>query len=178
MKTRVCPRPQQRRAPVPPRAGNGAYLLAELLVYMTVLLIIVAVGYAAMFRCWDASAALRRNTRDISSAVQAGERWRDDVRGATGQIRLETNSLDQVLYLPHNGNEIAYLFSTNTVLRRIGTNTWTPLLENVQSSSIHPDRRQHVTAWQWDLELQTRAKKNLTRIKPLFTFVAVPGANP
>jgi hypothetical protein len=38
------------------------------------------------------------------------------------------------------------------------------------------DKREHVTAWRWELELQTRATGSVKpgRIRPLFTFLAVP----
>jgi hypothetical protein len=38
------------------------------------------------------------------------------------------------------------------------------------------DRREHVTAWRWELELATRTQGSVKpgRVRPLFTFVAVP----
>jgi hypothetical protein len=38
------------------------------------------------------------------------------------------------------------------------------------------DQRQYVTAWRWELELQPRAKGSVKpgRVRPLFTFLAVP----
>ena len=46
------------------------------------------------------------------------------------------------------------------------------VLPNVKRSEFHRDSRQHVTAWRWEVEL--RGKQEATRVKPLFTFQAVP----
>jgi hypothetical protein len=37
---------------------------------------------------------------------------------------------------------------------------------------MESERRQHVTAWRWEIELPT--KKNTAQVHPLFTFEAVP----
>jgi hypothetical protein len=37
---------------------------------------------------------------------------------------------------------------------------------------MHADPRQHVRAWRWEVELAAYRKG--ARIRPLFTFVAVP----
>jgi hypothetical protein len=41
---------------------------------------------------------------------------------------------------------------------------------------MQPDRREYITAWRWELELQTRATGSVKpgRVRPLFTFIAVP----
>jgi hypothetical protein len=38
------------------------------------------------------------------------------------------------------------------------------------------DPREYVTPWRWELELETRAKGSVKpgRVRPLFTFIAVP----
>jgi len=47
------------------------------------------------------------------------------------------------------------------------------VLTNINSSIIESDPRSNVIAWKWELELRTRAKAS--KIRPLFTFLAVPG---
>jgi hypothetical protein len=42
----------------------------------------------------------------------------------------------------------------------------------VKSSKIAHDPRQKVTAWRWEIELATR--KKAVRVRPLFSFEAVP----
>ena len=152
------------------------YLLIEALVYIGVVTVLLGVAYAASYRCIDRSIALRRSADDITSALHAGERWRADVRAAIGQVRLENTEAGQLLYLAGPSRAVVYNFSTNAVSRRLGTGPWVRLLPNVKSSTMTADKREHVTAWRWELELQTRATGSVKpgRIRPLFTFLAVP----
>ena len=156
------------------------YLLIEALVYIGVVAALLGVAYAASYRCIDRSIALRRNADDITSALHAGERWRADVRAATSPVRLEPTAAGQLLYLEGAAGTVAYRFSTNALTRRLGTGTWVRLLANVKSSTMSPDPRQHVTAWRWELELQPRAQGSVKpgRVRPLFTFIAVPERPP
>ena len=158
------------------RRGDG-YFLIEVLVYIGVLVLLLGVGYAAMYRCLDSSVALRRNADDITSALHAGERWRADVRSANNPVRVEESSEGQLLHLRGPQGEITYRFATNSISRRLGTGGWVCLLPNVKASSMKADAREYATGWRWDLELQTRAHGSVKpgRVRPLFTFLAVPG---
>ncbi len=129
-----------------------------------------------MYRGIDRSIALRRNADDITSALHAGERWRADVRAATKQVRLEQTDAGELLYLDGPVSATAYCFATNTISRRVGTGPWVRLLAHVKSSSMTADRREYVSAWRWELEIQPRATASAkpSRIRPLFTFLAVP----
>ena len=129
-----------------------------------------------MYRCVDRSFALRRNVDDITSALHAGERWRADVRAATTGIRLENTDAGQLLDLDGPDRVVTYLFATNAVSRRIGAGPWTRVLPSVKSSVMSADRREYVTAWRWELEIQPRTIGAVKpgRIRPLFTFLAVP----
>jgi hypothetical protein len=159
-----------------PSRGTHAYLLIEALVYIAVVLALLGAGYAAMYRCLDSSIALRRNADDITSALHAGERWRADVRSATNGVRLEDMAPGQLLRLQGTNSEVAYLFSTNAISRRLGAGSWVRVLPNVKSSVMQADPREHATAWRWELELQPRTTGSVkpARIRPLFTFIAVP----
>jgi hypothetical protein len=162
--------------PPAPGAGQRAYLLIEALVYIAVLMALLGAGYAAMYRCIDSSIALRRNADDITSALHAGERWRADVRSASSRVRLEDTAAEQLLYLEGATSAVVYRFSTNAVSRRLGAGPWVRLLPNVKSSTMKSDPRKHVTAWRWELEIEPRAKGSVKpgRVRPLFTFLAVP----
>lgn len=150
------------------------YTLIELLVYISVAFLILELGYAAMYKSMDASAGLRRNANDISSALSAGEHWRDDVRHATAPLRVEKIREDEtVLHIPQHQGEVAYRFSANAVARRTGGGDWTPVLEHVKDSEFLADQRQKALAWRWEVELQSY-RKAMTRMRPLFTFIAVP----
>lgn len=152
------------------------YLLIEALVYIAVVLVLLGVAYAAMYRCVDRSRALQRNADDITTALHAGERWRADIRATTSPPRLLYTNSVQVLRLESAKGPVLYRFATNAVTRRVGGGPWASLLPNVKSSSMSADPREHVTAWRWELELQTRTYGSAkpSRIRPLFTFLAVP----
>jgi Tfp pilus assembly protein PilE len=158
------------------KTRTHGYLLVEALVYIAVVAALLGVAYIATYRFIDRSIALRRNADDITSALHAGERWRADVRAATRQARLENTDAGQVLYLDAPARAVVYRFATNAVSRRVDMGPWVRLPPNVKSSSIIADKRERVTVWRWELELQTRATGSVkpSRIRPLFTFLAVP----
>jgi hypothetical protein len=149
-------------------------MMVECLVYIGAVFVLLGAGYAAMYRCIENSVSLRRNAEDIVNALHIGERWRADIRAANGQARIESLPGEQVLHLPSGRGEVAYRFSTNTIFRRVGAGQWSRLLQNVKSSEMKSDARRKITAWRWELELQPRARPNAGRLRPLFTFVAVP----
>ena len=162
-----------------PPVNNRAYLMIEALVYIAVVFVLLGAGYAAMYRCVDNSIALRRNADDITSALHAGERWRADVRSATSQARLETTDAGQLLSFESPRGPVSYRFSTNAVLRSVGAGPWTRLLPNVKSSTMKSDPRQYASPWCWELELAPRTQGSVKpgRVRPLFTFIAVPEGN-
>lgn len=156
------------------RDNARGYTLIEMLVYMSVAFLILGFAYAAMYKSMDASAGIRRNASDISSALSAGERWRDDVRHATAPLRVEKISEDEtILHIPQYQGEAAYRFSSNEVARRSGGGDWTPVLEHVKDSDFVADQRQKTLAWRWEVELQSY-RKAMTRMRPLFVFIAAP----
>lgn len=155
---------------------RSGYSLIELLVYIGVLAILLAVGYVAVERCMGNSWAFRLKLNDQSRAMFAGERWRADVRAASGRIRRETAGADEMLRIPTRRGEIVYRVETNSVLRHFGPGSWSCVLDNVKTSVMEPDQRQSVTAWRWELQLAPRpATPGLTG--PLYTFIAVPGSD-
>jgi hypothetical protein len=156
------------------------YLMMEALVYIGLVFLILGVGYAALYHCIDSSVALRRNADDITGALHAGERWRADVRSASSNVWAETVSGQQVLHLPGPRAEICYAFWRGAVLRRVNDGSWSTLLDHVNASTMEPDRRPYATAWRWELEIKPRGKGTISpsRIRPLFTFLAVPQTTP
>lgn len=144
------------------------------MVYMSVLFVFIGLGYVAMYKSMDASTGFRRSAADISQALNTGERWREDIRHANGPIRVENAGDNEItLHIPQPQTEVDYQFSSNNVSRRAGQQDWTTVLEHVQNSNFLADRRQTVTAWRWELELE-KYRKEPSRTRPFFTFVAVP----
>jgi hypothetical protein len=161
-----------------PRAGIAGYLLMEALVYIGLVFLLLAIGSAALYRCIDNSVALRRNADDIVRAVQAGELWRADIRAATKGVAWNRDSPEPVLRLQARAGEVDYRYTTNALFRRVDTGSWSRILDQVKASTMERDPRPNVTAWRWELELQPKARGSFKpgRLRPLFTFLAVPPA--
>jgi hypothetical protein len=160
----------------PGRGRAPGYMLTETLVYMALLFMILGLGYAAVYNYIDHSLVLRHGAADISRALEVGERWRADVRAADSGVRLENTGAEQCLYLAGRRGEVAYRFSSGAVSRRVGSGPWGLVLADAKASNMVADRRQQVTAWRWDLELQPRARASVkaSHFRPLFTFITVP----
>jgi hypothetical protein len=149
----------------------AAILLVECLVYIAVFAILLGVGMGAFYFCWDHSKALIYATDDIAAALRAGERWRADVRGATGKISVETTTAGEVVKIPEEGKEILYRFDSGEVRRQMSSSEFSQLLlPKVKTSQMKLDARGGVTAWRWELELAQRRKE--THLPLLFTFEA------
>jgi hypothetical protein len=147
-------------------------MLVECIVYLASFLILSGVAMGSFYLCWDHSKALRSSSDDISAALTAGERWRADVRAASGTITAELTDQGQVVKIPEGGTEILYIFDLNKVQRQVGTTSLpVMLLPRVISSEIKPDTRGGVTAWRWELQVTQRRKEMHTQL--MFTFEAV-----
>ena len=162
-------------------SGEGStcrrgYFLLECLVYIALVMGLLGVGYVAFYRCVDNSLALHRYAEDVASALHAGERWRADVRAATSPPRVENTESAQLLHVDSPRGEVTYRFATNGISRRLGEGAWLNVLPRVKASTMSADPREHVTAWRWELELRPRTTGSMKpgRIRPLFTFSAVP----
>lgn len=155
-----------------PRAGaqSGSFLV-ECLVYLVVLTILVSVALGALYVCWDGFKALISTTDDVSAVLRAGERWRADVRSASGTISIENTASGQIVKIPENGNQIVYSFGSGEIQRQIGPNGFSHVvLPRVKSSEMKTEVRGGVKAWQWELELPERPKGPHEPM--LFTFEA------
>ncbi len=152
------------------RAASG-YSLLECLVYITALGIIMELAFAAYYRIDLHHRRLARNAADLVRTLQAGERWREDVRSTIGKLEWRGTGADQELRIPQAKGEVAYAFRQGTVWRRTTPGgPWMELLPEVKTSRMVADPRKQVTAWQWELELQSTQK--VVRVSPLFTFEA------
>ncbi len=155
------------------RTPSRGFTLVEVLTYSAILLIVSAVAMKAFFATLDHARDVRRVADDITRALDAGERWRADVRLATGLPRLVEEDGVAALHLPHADGETIYLFDGQTVLRRASPEApWQPALKAVKHTRFVADQRAHVSGWRWEVELQTRLPH--PRIRPQFAFQAVP----
>jgi hypothetical protein len=150
-------------------------MLVDCLVYLALWAVVVGLAFAAFYRCLSYSTDLARNADDIARVLKAGERWRKDVREATGPVSLTAAApgVGQALHIPQKGGEVIYLFVDGAVLRRSGTNpAGIRALNGVKSSRMEKDERQRIVCWRWEVELKNKQKA--VRVRPLFTFQAVP----
>ncbi len=147
--------------------------LIECLVCIGAVAVVLGLSTAAFYQCMDNSIGLQRNADDIVRTLNAGERWRADVRSATMPPQLEQTDQAWLLTIRDSTSEIRYQFLTNALVRRGSPQeTWTIVLERVKSCQVIPEQRQHVTVWRLELELEQYRKG--TRLHPLFSFLAVP----
>ena len=139
--------------------------------------IIVGLGLATFYLCWDNSKALLYATDDIAAALRAGERWRADVRSATGKITVETTPQGELLRIPRGTNVILYSYNAGEIRRQLASSNFSEsLLPTVQASQMVMDKRGPVSAWRWELELKSRRKE--THLPLLFTFEAAAKTTP
>jgi prepilin-type N-terminal cleavage/methylation domain-containing protein len=148
------------------------FTLIECLVYIFVLALILGLGLAAFYKCWDDNKAITRNSNDVLRTLKAGELWRADMRTATGPVNITTTDSGQTILIPHGHSEIVYSTSNGEIRKQNANGSWNVLLANVKSSQWHIDKRAQVTACRWEVELES--KRNV-KMHPLLTFEVVPG---
>jgi hypothetical protein len=79
--------------------------------------------------------------------------------------------------VPQAQGEILYAFREGSVFRRApSSRDWQPLLPKVKNFKMQIDHYESVTAWRWEVELQSAQKA--AHVKPLFTFLAVTANKP
>jgi hypothetical protein len=164
-----------------PRRRTGSrdargYMLTELLVYIGLVVVVLGLAYAVMYRCVDNAVVLRRNVEDVAAAMRAGELWRADVRRSdTPAVVIDPEGV-QWITLQGGKGEVRYRFETNAVSRKLSDQPWVRVLDHVNTSRMQKEPRGRVTAWTWEVELLPRAKgyNKPGRVRPLFTFIAVP----
>ncbi len=156
------------------RRREAGVLLVECLIYLSVWSVLLGLSFAAFYRVWDNATRLRRSAADIARVLQAGERWREDVRQATGPLQLVSTeqSVEQALHVPQASGEVVYYFTGTNVLRRgAGDMPFVETLGGVKASRLKRDALEPVVAWRWEVEL--KAGKTKPVVRPLFTFQAV-----
>lgn len=155
------------------RSKHGISLI-QCLVYISLLGVMISVGGYTVAKALDQHRALAHNVNDIQKAVSIGEHWRSDIRAATGRIISTRDGSNQMLTIPTRAGEVVYEIRDCELRRRASpAASWVPLHDAVRGSQMESFSQAGVTAWRWDLELKSSAKK--ARVRPEFTFTAVPG---
>jgi Tfp pilus assembly protein PilE len=148
------------------RSALRGITLIELLIYIAILGIVLDLAWNAFYRAYDHSRCLQNAASDISRALNAGERWREDARASSGfAISNQSLTLTQV------AGVVCYTFESNAVYRSAGSNS-IRVLNDVKDSRMLRDDYGAVAALRWELELATTRSNPPSR--PVFTFKAVP----
>ncbi len=155
-----------------PSSNQSGVALLDCLVYLSLLMIVLGLAYAGFYAVFENTMRLNRNAADIVRALQAGDQWREDVRRASGAPKLLELQGQTALHIPQTNGDLVYFFKTNTVLRKAGAAAPVLFLPQVKDSRMEIDQRRHVASWRWEVELQKPG--TTSRLKPLFTFQAVP----
>jgi type II secretory pathway component PulJ len=163
------------------RAGlrDRGVSLIECLVYVGVFFLVSELAFSVFYRTLENSRTVSRTADDIAAALRTGERWRQDVRGATAPLRVENGEDGQLLTIPGKAGAVRYRVNGDALSRQTDDAAgWIPLMTGIKSSRMEPDPRVRITAWRWELELKPHRKS--PHVLPLFTFEAVPapGATP
>jgi hypothetical protein len=157
-----------------PRSGLS---LIQCLVYIAVIGVLISVGGFTVAKAWDAHRAVTRNANDIHRAMNAGERWRQEVRRAIRPLEVMTGSSNTVCRITTAPGIIEYQLTGGSLQRRDGDQgAWLNVLSRVRASDMRGLTQAGVTACRWELEMEPAHKR--AKLRPLFTFTAVPRQNP
>ncbi|MBN2506240.1 MAG: hypothetical protein JXQ71_06055 [Verrucomicrobia bacterium] len=157
--------------------SGAGFSLIECMVYLAVLVILLELTFEAFYRTQKQNSRLEKTAADIVRTLRAGERWRADIRQATAAPQWSGAGAARELRIPRAGGAVAYAFRDHAVWRRARPGgAWEPWLKQVKDSQMLEDPRREVTAWRWDLELQWHQER--VRVRPLFSFLAVPPPPP
>jgi hypothetical protein len=153
-----------------PRRNRGVALL-DCLVYLTLLACIMGFGFAAFLETVGRSTELDYVATSTVQVLHAGEQWREDVRQSKTPPVIRENGTE--IELQTSAGIIRYAVQGSTLRRRAGEpSPWVDALSRVKASRFAEERRTRVTAWRWEIELETRQDRE--RASRVFTFQAVP----
>lgn len=150
------------------RPAQRGISLVQCLVYIAGLLVIGNVATKCLFSVISGTNRNRAVAQDIVSAMNAGERWREDVRSAAGPVRLNGN----LLKIPQNEEMIVYEMSGDTLKRRFADGSRNEVVQtDVAASAFVKESRGTLTVWRWELELKPNGRS--ASMRPLFSFLVV-----
>lgn len=157
----------------PAARGESGLSLVTVLVYLGVFLIIANMAGMAFYAVLEHVRGVRHETEQVTTALVAGERWRDDIRRATAPAQLLVTNDATLLSIPRGTNEVGYLSQAGQVFRRSRTNEyWQPILGPLSGTEFIEDTRAGVHCWRWEVRFPDR--KGRPRAPLAFTFQAVP----
>lgn len=142
------------RTNIPAVRRQSGVTLIECIVYISVFAILLGIGTASFYMCWDHTRATVFTADEIENALRAGESWRADVRAAAGKISIETTAAGETVRIPEAGGAILYRFADGELHREnLAKKNSRLLLAKVKTSDMKMAARDNVKAWQWEVEL-------------------------
>jgi hypothetical protein len=157
------------------RAGRRGMALIDCIAYLALFSIVFGLAMVAFYRAHENTNHFTRNATEALRALDAGERWREDVRSSLTPPRLEEAGGESVFHVRHTGGDVRYVWREGVIFRQAapGTN-WVEWLQSVKSSLMLREARSNVVTWRWELELVSR--KKVPQVRPLLSFQAVATA--
>ena len=149
---------------------QSGYTLIEVMVCIVLTTFFVGVAYATFHTSLKHAGGITRTSEDIVRTLAAGERWRTDIRSATAPPRV----VEGILHIPRDSGEVLYRLSGETLERKAEKDgRWEVALRGVKTSQMMADPGRLLPSWRWEVELVSLKP----RVRPLFTFRAVPPGN-
>ena len=168
-------RPHHSNWPASPRSRRfrAGTTLIECMIYIVVVTILLGMGISLLSKMVGFHRDLERNAADITRCLNAGERWRADLRRATGPIRIFRDGPDDMMEIPIGDDYILYRYDQDDLWRHT-TDTRVAILalKGLARCEFIHESRPHTEAWRWEIELHT--VKRVVNVQPRFTFLAVP----
>ena len=150
-----------------------AISIVEVLIYVSLLGTLLTLGSKAVGVGSSHARQTQMQTGDINAALRVGEQWRNDIRSAVVSPKLQEIESTPILLIETRDGIIEYRYSDRAVWRRVGgEEEGQKLFDRVESSRMLLYTRGKVSAWRWELELERRDHRS--KMRPLFTFIAVP----
>jgi hypothetical protein len=119
-----------------PRHREQGILLIECLVYFSIWVLVMGLAGACFHRCLEYSKQLSRNAAEIVRVLQVGERWREEVRLATGPLAVIEIEGTEDLRIPQQERDSIYVFRNGSVSRVSTNGRWIQVLPGVKKSTM------------------------------------------
>jgi Tfp pilus assembly protein PilE len=168
-----------------PVEGRRGVTLIEVLIYAVLFSVFMLVASNAYISSENQARSMRGNAIKIIQVMNAGERWRQDIRDAISPPQNIQSSLPNPddpldiieltsLKIIKSSETNWYAFRGDHVFRMSShlPTQWELVMDKVNGSTMVEDQRGKVAAWRWEVELKKITKKGQSR--PLFTFLAAP----
>ena len=157
------------------RSRQRGILLLNCVIYLGVFVVLVGLGFVLLAKFVAFHGDFKRVAGDITRTLRAGEQWRADVRKANGPIEISQDNWQSAFIIPQRDDGVIYRYDRTNVWKVLpGGTIELPVLKGVAECRFVRDEREEVVAWRWEIVLNTKKKRVVTR--PRFSFIAAEPA--